>query len=83
MKISALCDRKTDNVVISQIGFMKFGPLPLFKVISLICPSKAAIQHRLEQNGLEWEAYAENESEKHKQVYIKRPGQGFLDESWP
>jgi len=40
LKISFLCDRETTNVAKSQSGFMGFGPLPLFKVIADICPSK-------------------------------------------
>lgn len=74
MKISFLCDRTTTNVAKSQSGFINFGPLPLFKMISLICPSKAAIQSRLEESGPFWDAYALIESEEHKEVYIKKPG---------
>ena len=33
LQISFLCDRKTTNVAKAQPGFLKFGPLPLFKII--------------------------------------------------
>ena len=53
---------------------MKFGPLPLFKIIGILCPSKAYIEHRLEASGKQWDAYAEQESEDDKQIYIRTEG---------
>ena len=74
LKISFLCDRAATNVAKSQSGFMKFGPLPLFKIIGILCPSKAYIEHRLEASGKQWDAYAEQESEDDKQIYIRTEG---------
>ena len=61
---------------------MKFGPLPLFKIIGQLCPSKQYIEERLLQSGEQWDAYVDNESPEHKQVNTKRPGAGKLDASW-
>lgn len=48
LKVSFLCDRETTNVAGNQKGFIGFGPMPLFKAIAHICPSKSYIVDRLE-----------------------------------
>ena len=58
---------------------MKFGPLPLFKIIGHFCASKDYIQGRLTESADAWDAYVDNENEEHKKTYIKTEGQGFLD----
>ena len=82
LPVSFLCDRATINVAKSCSNFGKFGPIPLFKVIGHFCPSKAYIVARMEQSAERWEQYAENESEEHRQTYIKRDGQAILNQTW-
>ena len=82
LSVSFLCDRATINVAKSCANFGKFGPIPLFKIIGHFCPSKAYIAGRMEQSAERWEQYAENESEEHRQTYIKREGQAILNQTW-
>ena len=80
VKVSFLCDRSTTNVAQSQPGFISYGPLRLFDIIGQICPSKAYIKDRLLAAQAEWTTYTE--SEKDKEIYEKRPGCGYLNDSY-
>ena len=66
MKLSMLCDRSSTSVGKSQRGFINFGPLPLFKVISLVQPSKAYIALEIEKSADSWDEYSEAEIQEHK-----------------
>ena len=80
LPISFLCDRTTTNVAKSQSGFLKFAPLPLFKMIVSLSPSKAPIVDRLLEAADEMDALVE--TEELLRSYEKKPGLGSLDDSW-
>ena len=64
MKVSFLCDRDTTGIAGAQGGFCKFGPLPLFKVLTQFTPSKIEIVRRLEKSAESWEQIAIDERAK-------------------
>lgn len=55
LKVSFLCDRETTNKSSANAGFVNFAPLPLFKVISVLMPSKQFIEVGLEKAKAHWE----------------------------
>ena len=56
LPLSMLCDRNPDvtNIPKGQIGFISFGPLQLFKTLTLIVPKTEFIVKALLENQTQW-----------------------------